>query len=99
MELIKIKPKLNRTKNYRLGLVALATDFTIEKDFNKILTNKPISFYVNRLPSYNPLSRKNYLKMNLKLTEVTKNILPYLLRLYGCYTQVGAAVNSAISPF
>ena len=76
MELIKIKPKLNRTKNYRLGLVALATDFTIEKDFNKILTNKPISFYVNRLPSYNPLSRKNYLKMNLKLTEVTKNILP-----------------------
>jgi len=99
MELIKIKPKLNRTKNYRLGLVALATDFTIEKDFNKILTNKPISFYVNRLPSYNPLSRKNYLKMNLKLTEVTKNILPkqsFQSIAYGCTSGTIASGSKTI---
>tara|TARA_Y100001935_G_scaffold176639_1_gene146143 strand:+ start:137 stop:880 length:744 start_codon:yes stop_codon:yes gene_type:complete len=87
MELLKIKPKIKKNKNYRMGLVALATDFTIESDFNKVLPNDKIGFYVNRLPSYNPLSRKNYLKMNSKLTEITANILPkqkFHSIAYGC---------------
>tara|TARA_Y100000590_G_scaffold468712_1_gene652701 strand:+ start:1861 stop:2604 length:744 start_codon:yes stop_codon:yes gene_type:complete len=99
MKLIKIRPKIEKTKNCRLGLIALATDFTIEKDFNKILSNKPISFYVNRLPSYNPLSRKNYLKMNSKLTEITKNILPkqkFNSIAYGCTSGTIASGNRVI---
>ena len=47
MELLKIKPKIKKNKNYRMGLVALATDFTIESDFNKVLPNDKIGFYVN----------------------------------------------------
>ena len=31
MELLKIKPKIKKSKSYRMGLVALSTDFTIEK--------------------------------------------------------------------
>ena len=87
MELLKIKPKIKKSKNYRMGLIALSTDFTIEKDFNRVLPNNEISFYVNRLPAFNPLSKKNFLRMNSKLTEITGNILPnqkFNSIAYGC---------------
>ena len=71
-----VKPKFRDNTNSRLGLVALSTDFAIEKDFNSILLNLPINLFVNRLPFYNPLTDKNLIKMTEKLTEVTENILP-----------------------
>ena len=71
-----IKPKFRDNTNARIGLVALSTDFSIEKDFNSIFLNLPIDLFVNRLPFYNPLTQKNLIKMIEKLTEVTENILP-----------------------
>jgi len=71
-----VKPKFRDNTNSRVGLVALSTDFSIEKDFNSILLNLPIDLFVNRLPFYNPLTDKNLIKMTEKLTEVTENILP-----------------------
>ncbi len=99
MELLKIKPKIKKSKIYRMGLVALATDFTIENDFNKVLPSNEIGFYVNRLPSYNPLSKKNYLKMNSKLTEITGNLLPkqkFNSIAYGCTSGTIASGNKVI---
>ena len=71
-----IKPQFKDNTNPRIGLVALSTDFSIEKDFNSIFLNLPIDLFVNRLPFYNPLTDKNLVKMTEKLTEVTENILP-----------------------
>jgi len=71
-----IKAKFRDNNNPRIGLVALSTDFSIEKDFNSIFLNLPIDLFVNRLPFYNPLTDKNLIKMTEKLTEVTENILP-----------------------
>ena len=71
-----IKPQFKDNTNPRIGLVALSTDFSIEKDFNSIFLNLPIDLFVNRLPFYNPLTNENLVKMTEKLTEVTENILP-----------------------
>ena len=71
-----IKPQFKDNTNPRIGLVALSTDFSIERDFNSIFLNLPIDLFVNRLPFYNPLTHKNLVKMTEKLTEVTENILP-----------------------
>jgi len=71
-----IKPQFKDNNNPRIGLVALSTDFSIERDFNSIFLNLPIDLFVNRLPFYNPLTDKNLVKMTEKLTEVTENILP-----------------------
>ena len=76
MKSISIKPKFRDNTNSKIGLVALSTDFSIEKDFNSIMLNLPIDLFVNRLPFYNPLTDKNLIKMTEKLTEVTENILP-----------------------
>ena len=71
-----IEPQFIHNSNPRIGLIALSTDFAIEKDFNSILLNLPIDLFVNRLPFYNPLTKDNLVKMIEKLTEVTANILP-----------------------
>jgi len=76
MKSTSIKPKFRDNTNSRIGLVALSTDFSIERDFNSIFLNLPIDLFVNRLPFYNPLTDKNLVKMTEKLTEVTENILP-----------------------
>ena len=76
MKSASIKPKFRNNTNSKIGLVALSTDFSIEKDFNSIILNLPIDLFVNRLPFYNPLTDKNLIKMTEKLTEVTENILP-----------------------
>ena len=72
----KIQPQFIKKYNPRIGLIALDTDFIIEKDFIKIIKDKDIDFFVNRIESYNPLSKENLIKMSEKVTDVTKNILP-----------------------
>ena len=72
----KIKPKYNPNPNPRIGLIALASDFTIEKDFINVIKDKDIDFFVNRIECYNPLTSENLIKMSQKVTEVTKDILP-----------------------
>ena len=64
-----IKPKFRDNTNSKIGLVALSTDFSIEKDFNSIILNLPIDLFVNRLPFYNPLTDKNLIKMTEKINR------------------------------
>jgi len=76
MNLKKIEPKYIKITNPRIGLIALGSDFVIEKDFNKIIQDKKIDFFVNRIKTYDPLNRENLIKMSEELTYVTSNILP-----------------------
>ena len=76
MKLKKIEPQFIKPQNPRVGLIALATDFMIERDFINIIKDKKIDFFVNRIECYNPLTKENLIKMSDKVTEVTNNILP-----------------------
>ncbi|SVD92179.1 uncharacterized protein METZ01_LOCUS445033, partial [marine metagenome] len=76
MNSIKITPKFNSRINSKVGLIALSTDFMIEKDFRKIIENMKIDLFVNRIRSYYPLTKENLIKMAENVTEVSKDILP-----------------------
>jgi len=96
-----IKAKFRDNTNSKIGLVALSTDFSIEKDFNSVLLNLPIDLFVNRLPFFNPLTHENLVKMTEKLTEVTKNILPNQtldVVAYGCTSgTIAAGIDQIIN--
>ena len=76
MKSIKISPKFKKFKNPKIGLIALSSDYIIEKDFQTVIKNKNIDLFVNRIESYNPLTKKNLVKMANKISKVTKDILP-----------------------
>ena len=76
METKKISPKFLKDLNPKIGLIALASDYMIEKDFISVIKDKKIDFFVNRIETFNPLTAENLIKMSEKITEVTKDILP-----------------------
>jgi maleate isomerase len=76
MKLSKINPKYLSNPNPRIGLITLASDFRIEKDFNNVINGKGIDLYCNRIHCYNPLTNETLKKMADDITHVTKDILP-----------------------
>ena len=49
MKLTKLKPKFVEKHNPRIGLITLASDFRIEKDFNELIYDKNVDLYCNRI--------------------------------------------------
>ena len=76
MKLTKIEPKYVKKHNPRVGLITLASDFRIEKDFNNVIYGKDIDLYCNRIHCYNPLTNETLKKMADDIPKVTKEILP-----------------------
>ena len=76
MKLDKIDPKYLEKPNPRIGLITLASDFRIEKDFNNVIYGKEIDLFSNRIHCYNPLTNKTLKKMADDIADVTKEILP-----------------------
>ncbi|MDA9709910.1 racemase [Candidatus Pelagibacter sp.] len=76
MKISKLEPKYIKKNNPRIGLITLASDFRIEKDFNNIIYGRDIDLYSNRIKSYNPLTNKTLKKMADDITDVTSEILP-----------------------
>ena len=99
MNSTKIDPKFIGKSNPRVGLIALASDFMIEKDFINVIKDKKIDFFVNRIECYNPLTKENLIKMSNKVTDVTKDILPDQdldCVVYGCTSGTIAAGHDKI---
>ena len=99
MQLNKVEPKYITKSNPRIGLIALGSDFRIEKDFNNVIYGKAIDLYVNRIHCYNPLSNENLVKMAHEITNVTKEILPEQkidCVAYGCTSGTVAAGYDSI---
>ena len=71
-----IKPKFKKETNPKIGLLALSTDLTIEKDFNSVCHNLPLDIFVNRIHNENPLNKENLLKMYNQIEPITGKILP-----------------------
>ena len=95
----KIDPKFNANQNPKIGLIALASDYMIEKDFISVIKDKKIDFFVNRIECFNPLTRSNLIKMSEKVTDVTKDILPNEkidCVVYGCTSGTIAAGYDSI---
>ena len=95
----KIDPKFNNNQNPKVGLIALASDYIIEKDFINIIKDKKIDFFVNRIECFNPLTSSNLIKMSEKVTDVTKDILPNEkidCVVYGCTSGTIAAGYDSI---
>jgi maleate isomerase len=76
IKLEKINPKFSSFSNPKIGLITLASDFRIEKDFNMIINGNSIDLYCNRIKSYNPLTNESLKKMAENITNVTEEILP-----------------------
>ena len=76
MKLTKVEPKYLKKHNPRVGLITLSSDLRIEKDFNKIIYDKDIDLYCNRIKSYNPLTNETLKKMADDIPKVTEDILP-----------------------
>ena len=76
MDSKKIKLKFIKKTNPRVGLIVLATDVMIEKDFLKVFSNVSADLFVNRITNYNPVTANNLKKMANDITSVTEKILP-----------------------
>jgi maleate isomerase len=99
MKLDKIDPKYQEKPNPRIGLITLASDFRIEKDFNNVIYGKEIDLFSNRIHCYNPLTNQTLKKMADDITDVTKDILPDQKLdcvAYGCTSGTIAAGYSSI---
>ena len=99
MKLDKIAPKYQEKPNPRIGLITLASDFRIEKDFNNVIYGKEIDLFSNRIHCYNPLTNQTLKKMADDITDVTKDILPDQILdcvAYGCTSGTIAAGYSSI---
>ena len=71
-----IKPKFKKETNPKIGLLALSTDLTIERDFNSVCHKLPLDIFVNRIHNENPLTKENLLKMREQIESITEKILP-----------------------
>ena len=99
MHSTKVEPKYNLNPNPRIGLIALATDLMIEKDFINVTKNMDIELFVNRIHCYSPLTSENLIKMSNMVTEVSKDILPdekLDCVVYGCTSGTIAAGYDSI---
>ena len=76
MKVTKIEPKFNKKHNPRIGLITLASDFRVEKDFNNVIYGKDVDLYCNRIKSHNPLTNFSLKKMADDIPKVTRDILP-----------------------
>ena len=72
MNSTKIEPKYISKSNPRVGLIALASDFMIERDFINVIKDREIDFFVNRIECYNPLTKENLIKMSDKSNQCNK---------------------------
>ena len=80
MKLNKIEPQFIKNSNPRIGLIALATDFMIEKDFIKVIKDKEIDFFVSFKTQILLLSKVSNWILNAVLSFWIQRFLLELLK-------------------
>jgi maleate isomerase len=99
MKSLKVEPKYKSSDKSKVGLIALATDFMIEKDFINVTKNLNVDLFVNRIHCYSPLTSENLIRMSNTVTEVSNDILPdekLDCVVYGCTSGTIAAGYDSI---
>ncbi len=89
-----------RPLRWRIGLIALATDHTLENDLANICGGDEIGTYVTRVAFDNPMTRESLVAMGPRLTEAAGLILPDEALdavAYGCTSASVAMGDEAIT--
>ncbi len=76
----------------RVGLIALATDLTTERDFAAFLPPGKVAVHTTRVAFENPTTPDNLRKMSPQLTEAASMLLPGLKLDAICYSCTAASV-------
>jgi maleate isomerase len=76
----------------RMGLIALATDLTSERDFARIIPHEQAAVYTTRVAFENPTTLENLLNMGPLLTAAAELILPGESLDAICYSCTAASV-------
>lgn len=61
---------------YRLGLIALASDYVVERDFMNMRPGDDVAIYTSRVRNVNPCTVENLRTMAPRITESTSLIVP-----------------------
>lgn len=61
---------------YRIGLIALASDYVTERDFMNMRPNDDVAILVSRILNANPCTVENLLTMAPRVTEAVSLIIP-----------------------
>lgn len=65
-----------RPARWRIGLIALATDHTTERDFARMSPGPEVAVYVSRVLNHNPTTVENLRRMAPRLSDAAALILP-----------------------
>lgn len=65
-----------RPARWRIGLIALATDHTTERDFARMCPSEEVAIYVSRVLNENPTTVENLRRMKPRLSDAAALILP-----------------------
>ncbi len=65
-----------RPARWRIGLIALATDHTTERDFARMSPSDEVAVYVSRVMNHNPTTVENLRRMAPHLSDAAALILP-----------------------
>ena len=61
---------------WKIGLVSLSTDITVENDFHAMRPAPEMGFFVNRVEFINPTTHQNLIAMQPRISEAARLILP-----------------------
>jgi len=89
-----------RPVRWRIGLLALATDHTLERDVARICGGDEIAVYVTRVAFANPMTAENLRAMGPRLTQAAELILPdedLDALAYGCTSASVAMGDAAVA--
>ena len=84
---------------YRIGLVALSTDLTLEKDIPCLTPRDEVCFYTSRVEFINPVTPENLQKMQPYIADAAKMILtnqPISSICYGCTSASATLGDDAV---
>ncbi len=90
----------DRPARRRIGLIALATDHTMEGDFARLCPRDEVAVYVSRILNHNPTTVENLRRMAPRLSEAAALILPEEsldVVVYGCTSASVAIGDEAVT--
>ncbi len=76
----------------RIGLIALSTDLTTERDYARLIPEDVATVYTTRVMFENPSTPENLRKMGPRLTDSAQLLLPDLALDVICYSCTAASV-------
>ena len=84
--------------DYKIGLISLSTDLSVEQDFYAMRPDPGIGIFVNRVEFINPTTPENLYAMQPKISEAARLILPNIdldTIVYAC-TSASAVIGDNI---